>query len=126
MTSATKGVLVGMAMGALVWAGTGMWQFLAMSAMGAMCTWLFTYPGRPRRRVREFVRVEIRDIEHLAQCYDYGGCQWAGDGCAGKPLVLGPGRGCPHIRQLSAGKRCLDDGGPLCANDCNACDQERL
>lgn len=34
----------------------------------------------------------------MAACYDYGGCQWRGDGVKGQPLVLGPGvrKGCVH------------------------------
>lgn len=107
MNEATKSAGLGVALCATIWACTGIWQFFAVGLIGMACTWVFSPPvhPQPRRRVREFVRVEIRDIERLAACYDYGGCKWAGDGCAGKPLVLGSGRGCAH----TAGKRCLDD-----------------
>lgn len=87
-----------MAFCAVLWLSTGIWQFAAVAAIGMAFTWVTTPPvhPQPRRRVRDFVRVEIRDLERLAACYDYGGCQWAGDGRKGKPVVLGPGEGCVH------------------------------
>jgi hypothetical protein len=101
MSEAVKSAALGAAVGGTVWAATGVWQFFACAMLGLACTWLFTPAARPqpRRRVREFVRVEIRDIERLAACYDYGGCKWAGDGCKGRPLVRGPGKGCMHTNQ---------------------------
>jgi hypothetical protein len=66
-------------------------------------------PPQPRRRVhlRAAAEAELRarygtvyplrrDEYEVAACYDYGGCMWAGDGCKGKPVVLGPGEGCVH------------------------------
>jgi hypothetical protein len=131
INEATKINLSVAVFGGVIWAFTGTWQFFAVAAGGALCTWMFTSPPdrpqpRPRRRVREFVRVEIRDIETVAACYDYGGCKWAGDGCAGKPVVLGPGEGCVHtgksrhgvvVRSSSTGKRCPDH-----KNRARACD----
>lgn len=155
MTAATKGTLMGAAFGAVVWAGTGTWQFFVVTLAGAMCTWMFTHPGRPqpRVRVREGIRVHLRpaaEAELRARygelpsarklyeearrlygedCYDYGGCKWAGDGAEGLPLVLRSGEGCVHTgrRSTSKGKRCPDEdatenGGYLRRHmDCN-CD----
>jgi hypothetical protein len=123
MNESVKGAAMGAAFGGVIWATTGIWQFFAVAMVGVACTWVFTPPAapQPRRRVREFVRVEIRDAgklrdqlaadeagydayrmqtDRLAACYNYGGCQWTGDGCAGKPLVLGSGKGCQHTRQV--------------------------
>lgn len=103
MNEATKSAGLGVAFAGTIWLCTGVWQFFAFAVLGMAFTWVFTSPARPqpRPRVREFVRVEIREgvLEQFGAelaCYDYGGCQWAGDGCAGKPLVLGSG--CPHTR----------------------------
>lgn len=116
MNEAVKGAATGAAFGGVIWITTGIWQFFAVTMVGVVCAWLFSPPARPqpRRRVRDFVHVEIRDVDKIVgaysngmtrACYDYGGCQWAGDGCAGKPLVLGPGKGCMH----TAGRRVPDD-----------------
>lgn len=98
MNESVKGALLGASFGGVIWLCTGMWQFFAVALVGVLCTWVFTSPPdrpQPRRRVREFVHVEIRDIERLAACYDYGGCQWR---LPGRPVVLGPGEGCEHTR----------------------------
>lgn len=112
MNESVKGALAGAAFGGVIWACTGMWQFFAVAMVGALCTWMFTPPTRvqPRPRVRGKIRVGLKpaaEAELRARygrlpsemaCYDYGGCKWTGDGCAGKPLVLGPGKGCAHTQ----------------------------
>jgi hypothetical protein len=133
MNEATKSAGLGVAFCAVIWMCTGLWQFAAIAAVGMAFTWVTTPPTRPqpRRRVRDFVRVEIRDIERLAACYDYGGCKWRGDGVKGQPLILGPGKGCHHLRMqaslgitegMSTGKRvpdhragCTEEG---CEGEC--------
>jgi hypothetical protein len=117
MNQATKSAGLSVVFCSVIWLCTGIWQFAAVAAIGMAFTWVTTPPSRPqpRRLVREFVRVEIREPSKLRRwltepslpgvriypggdprCYDYGGCQWAGDGCKGKPVVLGPGTGCGH------------------------------
>lgn len=109
MSEAVKGAAMGAAFGGVIWLTTGIWQFFAVALVGLACTWAFSPPADPQLRVRRrpLVRVEIRDASNIVgaysngmtrACYDYGGCQWAGDGCKGKPLVLdyGARKGCVH------------------------------
>lgn len=94
INDATKSALLGAAFGGAVWVGTGMWQFFAVATVAALGTWMFTSPPdrpQPRPRVREFRMVPSM------KCFDYGGCQWQGDGAVGHPMVIGRGAGCPHV-----------------------------
>lgn len=85
MNDPTKSAAVGAAFALMIWATTGIWQFFALAAFGTVCTWLFTDPVRARPQPRARRRVIREGVlgQYGAEvaCYDYGGCQWAGDGC---------------------------------------------
>lgn len=108
MNEAVKGAALGATFGGVIWLTTGVWQFFAVTMVGLVCTWMFTLPANPQLRAPTRMRVEIRDIDKIVgkysngmtrACYDHGGCQWAGDGCKGKPIVFGNDavrKGCVH------------------------------
>jgi hypothetical protein len=88
MNKATRSAGLGVAFCAVVWLCTGMWQFMALATIGMAFTWALT----PQPRVH---------AELFRACYDYGGCQWAGDGCKGKSSFSTwetHTSGCPHSR----------------------------
>lgn len=94
MKAVEKGQNAAIACATMVSVLTGNWLVLVATVAAVVYTMLISPACRPQRR--ELARVEIREAQELLACYDYGGCQWAGDGCKGKPLVLGSGKGCAH------------------------------
>jgi hypothetical protein len=97
MNKAMRGVLASLALAGALWILLGTWQIFVVATLGAICAWLFTTPP-PFRSLG--VRIDTGDLR--VECFDYGGCKWAGDGCKGKPVVLGPGDGCVHTGARNA------------------------
>lgn len=99
---------LGVLLGTAAFILTGTWVPLGVTTVGFLSTWLFT-SGLPvlvihEDKIRTYAVRETEKWLRLRPCYDYGGCKWRGDGCAGRPLVLGPGVGCVHMTR----KRYLD------------------
>jgi hypothetical protein len=63
MNEAVKNAALGVSLGGVIWLSTGMWQFFVVTLIGMACVWVTTPPvtPQPRRRVREFERVKIRE-----------------------------------------------------------------
>lgn len=96
MKAVTKGQEMTLVCGLIVSLVTGNGFVFGLVGLSIMYTWLVSPACRPQL-LRPARSQPVRQAIHIvAACYDYGGCQWCGDGCSGRITVLGPGTGCPH------------------------------
>lgn len=95
MKAVTKGQEAALACGLVVSLATGNGFVFGLVGLAIMYTWLVSPACRPQLWAPK-PRQPRQGVGTTAACYDYGGCQWRGDGCNKWPVVLGPGTGCSH------------------------------